>query len=185
MSEISVPIQSKKTVLKASGMAAVIAAIVSICFILPAEYNIDPTGVGKALGLTALSGQVAESSSENTLAYIPVNMDGIQENTATILIPAGRGVEYKFQLKQGEKMKYSWGVNDGVLYHDFHGEPKGDTTGYFESYSLSTAQGAEGTFTAPFDGVHGWYWKNTGTQDTEVKLWTQGTYKIIGLIGKK
>ncbi|PHR60094.1 MAG: hypothetical protein COA43_07280 [Robiginitomaculum sp.] len=185
MSEISVPVQSKKTLLKASGIAAVIAAIVSVCFILPAEYNIDPTGVGKALGLTVLSGQSVGQVAENTSEYTPVNMEGLQENTATVLIPAGRGVEYKFQLKQGEKMKYSWGVGDGVLYHDFHGEPKGDTTGYFESYSLSTAQGAEGVFTAPFDGVHGWYWKNTGTQDVEVKLWTQGTYIIIGLIGKK
>ena len=180
MSETSIQIQPKKTLLKASGIALVLAAIVSVCFILPAEYGIDPTGIGKALGVSALS-----ANNEVDSKYTPVNMDGLQENTVLVSVPAGRGVEYKFQLKKGEKMKYSWSVNQGPLYHDFHGEPKGAASGYFESYSISTAQGAEGTFTAPFDGVHGWYWKNKGANDVEVTLKTQGTYTIIGLIGGK
>lgn len=183
MNEIPIQVQPKKALLKASGIAAIIAAIVSVCFILPAEYNIDPTGIGKALGVTALS--ATGKADEVDLKYIPVNMDGLQENTVLISVPAGRGVEYKFQLQKGEKMKYSWSVNTGLLYHDFHGEPKGDTTGYFESYSISTAQSAQGTFTAPFDGVHGWYWKNKGASGVEVELKTQGTYTIIGLIGGK
>ena len=50
---------STKTLVKASISAVVVAAIALVTFILPAEYNIDPTGIGNKLGLTALA-QAAE-----------------------------------------------------------------------------------------------------------------------------
>ncbi len=42
--------------LRSTAIAAVTAGLVLLLLVLPAEYNIDPTGVGRALGLTALSG---------------------------------------------------------------------------------------------------------------------------------
>ena len=36
-------------------VTAVIAAIVLVTIVLPAEYNVDPTGIGRMLGLTSLS----------------------------------------------------------------------------------------------------------------------------------
>ena len=55
MNTINVPIHSTKTLIKASLLASVIASVLLITCILPSEYNIDPTGVGEALGLTKLS----------------------------------------------------------------------------------------------------------------------------------
>src|SRR5688500_6058082 len=37
------------------GLAAVVALVVLVLFVLPAEYGIDVTGVGRALGLTDLT----------------------------------------------------------------------------------------------------------------------------------
>ena len=76
---------------------------------------------------------------------------------------------------------YSWEVDDGSLFFDFHGEPKGDTTGFFESFAVSTADKMRGTFTAPFEGVHGWYWKNRGVNTAKVTLVTSGNYEVLGL----
>ena len=96
----------------------------------------------------------------------------------------------KFFLRTGQKMVYDWKIQESpdqtnpgpeTLIHDFHGEPEGDTTGFFESYSLSNASGAKGTFTAPFDGVHGWYWNNTSKEPVKVILVTSGTYEVLGL----
>src|SRR6185503_18083296 len=46
----------KSRILIATALAAIVAAIILVVAVLPAEYGIDPLGTGKALGLTALSG---------------------------------------------------------------------------------------------------------------------------------
>jgi hypothetical protein len=45
---------------------------------------------------------------------------------------------------------------------DFHGERAAAAAGESveESYDKVDRQGADGTFTAPFAGIHGWYWEN-------------------------
>ena len=96
-------------------------------------------------------------------------------------VPAGKGVEYKFALRTGEQMKYTWEADAGSRFFDFHGEPKGAKKGVFESYAESTATEARGTFTAPFEGTHGWYWKNEGETLAKVTLVTSGSYEVLGL----
>lgn len=38
-----------------------------------------------------------------------------------------------------------------------------------------------GVFVAPFDGEHGWYWGNRGSQFVTVTLTTSGYYHSIAL----
>ncbi|MXY57132.1 MAG: hypothetical protein F4Y41_12170 [Gammaproteobacteria bacterium] len=45
-----------KRVLLATASAFAVATAVFVAFVLPAEFGIDPTGVGGALGLTGLGG---------------------------------------------------------------------------------------------------------------------------------
>ena len=45
----------KKELVRGTLIAAVVAGIVLTVAVLPAEYGIDPTGAGKALGLTVLN----------------------------------------------------------------------------------------------------------------------------------
>jgi hypothetical protein len=104
-----------------------------------------------------------------------------QENVVTVVVPAKKGVEYKFYLKQYEKLTYEW-TSEAPLYFDFHGEPLDyEVTKYFESFTEATSDKMKGTMTVPFEGSHGWYWKNNSEQDVSVTLKTKGNYNVIGL----
>ena len=172
---------STKTLVKASIAATVVAAIALVTFILPAEYNIDPTGIGQKLGLTTLA-QANESDVVVSTNNADTNTSGSQEfKTIEVVVPAGRGVEYKFAMQQYAKMTYEWLTDGEALYFDLHGEPEGDTTGYFESYTIATSNEMKGSFTAPFAGSHGWYWKNKSEKPIAVQLLVKGEYQVIGL----
>lgn len=173
------PTVSNKSLLKATIIALVIAAIALVTIILPSEYNIDPTGIGQKLGLTVLATGETE---ENKVT--PVENDAQPESatkTIEVTVPAGRGIEYKFAMEQFSKMTYEWMTDGQTLYFDLHGEPEGDTTGYFESYVIATNAEMKGSFTAPFAGSHGWYWKNNSDQDVAIQLIVEGEFEVIGL----
>ncbi len=100
------------------------------------------------------------------------------KDVITLNLPAGKDIEYKLIILKNEVLEYSWTTNRGDLFFDFHGEPKGDQTGYFKSYKKSTESESSGSFTAPFEGTHGWYWKNKNSHDVEVNLKIKGSYKM-------
>ncbi|WOH37974.1 hypothetical protein RI844_01695 [Thalassotalea fonticola] len=167
---------STAALIKSTIIALTIAVLALVSFILPAEYNIDPTGMGEKLGLTALA------NSSVTTEPPEQNADTIElSDNFNITVPAGRGIEFKFDMQQFKKMEYEWSTEGSVLYFDLHGEPEGDTTGYYESYAIATLPEMKGSFTAPFNGVHGWYWKNKTDQAINVKLKVNGEYTVIGL----
>jgi hypothetical protein len=154
----------------------IFAAVTLLTVILPAEYNIDPTGIGHKLGLTVFNEVKTEILTSNS-ADKSENVPKIIEVT----VLAGSGVEYKFFMEQYQKLEYKW-ITDGTpLYFDLHGEPKGDTTGYFESYAIATLDKMKGSFTAPFTGSHGWYWKNKTDTPVTVQLIVKGQYTKHGL----
>ena len=186
MNDTNIPTQSKSTLLKASIAATAIAIVIYFVIILPAEYNQDPTGIGATLGLTQLSGN-DDVNSENQLAGVSSSSSNVTEQSVEesidqveIIVPAGRGLEYKFKMKQHDKLTFEWATDGSPIYFDYHGEPEGDTTGYFESYSISTAVDVKGSTTMPFNGVHGWYWKNKTDKEVMVTLKTSGVYEVIG-----
>ena len=45
------PLPSVSQLVRAIGIAAVVATVVLVTAVLPAEYGIDPTGIGQAIGL--------------------------------------------------------------------------------------------------------------------------------------
>jgi hypothetical protein len=156
------------------------AAITLLTIILPAEYNIDPTGIGHAMGLTVFNNSEVEKNASSTSQKVPENNKGLAE-TIDIMVPAHSGVEYKFTMQQHKKLSYLWLTNGTALYFDLHGEPEGNTTGYFESYAIATLNRMEGSFTTPFSGVHGWYWKNTSDIPVTLQLTVKGDYATHGL----
>lgn len=166
--------QQSRSLIKATVISFVIAMITLVLFVLPAEYNIDPTGVGAKLGLTVFNQQ--ESSVQAVTEKSDEEMDVV-----TVTVPAGRGVEYKLAMQQFQKVAYQWETEEGELYFDLHGEPEGDTTGYFESYTIATSSKVKGSFTVPFTGSHGWYWRNDSERDINVQLIIEGDYIIQGL----
>ena len=203
----SIPVHSIATLVKASVAASAIAAVILVTAILPAEYNIDPPGIGKALGLTqiaeaaSVTPDIAVSGSETVFTFgqaTPVTSKemanapsvaliaqarqtpGVRSDTVKINIPAGKGLEYKLLMDEFVHLEYEWSTGGEELYFDFHGEPKGDTTGYFESFSITTSDKMKGSLTTPFAGAHGWYWKNKTDSAIIVTLSTTGDYSIKG-----
>ncbi|WP_428355895.1 hypothetical protein [Methyloprofundus sp.] len=181
MTEVIVPVQSLKTLIISIVCAILLALFILIAFVGPAEYGIDPTGLGKKLGLTAL----AQTPQDNTKAVISCPVGENQsdwQDIVIITVPAKSGLEYKFHIQQGDEIAYAWLSDGSDLYFDFHGEPAGDKTGYFKSYRESTASHSNGLLTTPFSGTHGWYWRNDTNKAVQITLKTKGQYQIKGLI---
>lgn len=199
MNDINPNLPSLKSLLIASAFAVLLAIVILILAVLPAEYGIDITGFGKKMGLTTLSIQTEATNYSPTTSCPPLSTladnqgqskAGITKKqtqpqwqySININIPAGKGLEYKFYLVKGEILEYSWTTNGAKLYFDFHGEPKDDKTGYFESFRESTDNQSNGTLTAHFDGPHGWYWENKTREQVTLVLKTKGSYRILGFM---
>ena len=97
----------------------------------------------------------------------------------TVSVPPKSGKEYKFYLVEGGTMEYSWAADKGDLFFDFHGEPTGGKKGYSESFKKAILSKFDGTFTAPFSGTIGWYWKNNTSSTIVVTLKAKGSYIVM------
>jgi hypothetical protein len=101
------------------------------------------------------------------------------QDTITVTVPAEGGIEYKLHMYEGKELEFTWQTDVTQLYFDFHGEPAGDTTGYFKSYKIATSTTDSGSFIAPFEGTHGWYWQNNSTEDVVVTVNVKGEYQRL------
>lgn len=175
---MSTELQTTASLIKATVIAFVVGAITLVLFVLPAEYNIDPTGVGEKLGLTVFH-------QENEVSPESATTTAGSEDAVTVTVPAGRGIEYKLTMQQFSKVKYQWQTDGADIYVDMHGEPPAGTEGYpdgyFESYTIATIDEMKGSFTAPYYGSHGWYFRNTSDKDINIQLIFEGDYAIEGL----
>ena len=103
------------------------------------------------------------------------------KDTVLVTIPARSEKEYKLRLAKGATFKYSWITDKDELYFDFHGEPTGDTTGYFKSFQKSTDSRSTGSLTTYFEGTHGWYWKNASSYPVNITLKLSGEYQRLDI----
>ena len=180
-------IVARERIAVAAGAALLIAGLILVIAVLPAEYGIDPLGIGRLLGLTAISDVAkrvealtadrAASGGGGIPAIAPQDRE-YREETVDFKIAPGQFVEYKYRLGKGEALLYSWKAT-GRVNVDTHAEPDGAPQGYAESYEKTdrVTQGS-GTLTAPFSGIHGWYWQNQGDSDVTVTLASAGFYKL-------
>jgi hypothetical protein len=125
---------------------------------------------------------VSESSDKSVSAIVETPEESQEAQWSapiTISIPARSSSEYKINIAKEASIEYSWETDKGKLFFDFHGEPKGDMTGYFKSYKKDTSEKYQGPLTAPFEGTHGWYWKNSNTHNVVVTLKLKGSYSLI------
>jgi len=95
----------------------------------------------------------------------------------TIRIPARSDKEYKLHLDKGATFEYLWYTSGTELFFDLHGEPKGDTSGYFKTFKKATSSHDRGGLTTIFAGTHGWYWKNNTQSPVDITLKTKGEYQ--------
>lgn len=205
MTTNSQPIMGKKQLLKSLIFAFIIGAIVLVTAVFPAEYGMDPLGTGKLFGFNKLyQGESTEAidaeSSGIELRKLTLERLGspketktpeavnnpvtdtqfqIREDIITVVVPAKKGIEYKiYGLKYGN-VKYDWVTDKSIVYTDFHGEIINDKSGFYESYLHAYSNNMAGTVTLPFEGKHGWYYRNETNEDITITLRLKGEYELF------
>jgi len=169
----------------AAGIALLVAGLLLVTVILPAEFAVDPLGIGAKLGLMELGavGRQVEALNASTAAgtsqaaLVVPQEKPFNHETVTFELKPGGSIEYKYRLDKGEALLYSWSAPAPVNF-EFHAEPDGAPRGYAQTYEKSTAAAASGTLTAPFPGIHGWYWENPTERPVTVTLTSSGFYNL-------
>ena len=157
---------SLRTVSLATLAALVVAGALLVTTVLPAEYGLDPLGTGRLLGLSALADTNQGAVSPTERPYLT--------DTAEYTLGPFEWIEFKYRLEEGAGMLFEWKATAPVRY-DFHGEPDAGPE-FAESFESEDGSERRGTFTAPFSGIHGWYWQNRTTEEVTVTIRTAGFY---------
>ncbi len=179
-----IEVPSKRRLALTTVIALGIAIMLLVSVVLPAEYGVDPLGTGRALGLVAISAPVAKAETAPTgaTAYTPDQMGPIsyyassyKTDSTEFQLGPYEYVEYKYGLEKGAGMVFSWTATADVR-HDFHGQPEGGGSGSEESFDKKPRREGHGVLTAPFSGIHGWYWENPGGETITVRITSAGYY---------
>jgi hypothetical protein len=178
------PAPSAKTLAVASALAVLAATVVLVTAVLPAEYGIDPLGTGRRLGFLALSqadhpapvpppqGTVLAPVREGQIDLYPGEF---KVDSRQFVLGPYEYVEFKYQMAKDAVMLFSWSA-DGDVQQDFHGDREGAAADAAQSYDKQPRRKSDGSFTAPFPGIHGWYWENPGGATVTVTVRTAGFY---------
>ncbi len=193
-SEPSAPppiVEVRHRIATAAGAALLVAGVLLVTTVLPAEFAVDPTGIGRRLGLLDLgvTGQAVEqlnaaaaggaggASGASAVPILAKQPGGFRQETVEFRIAPRGSLEYKYRLDKGQPMFYAWKATTTVNF-EAHAEPDGAPRGYAQSYEKGAAAADSGTLTAPFAGIHGWYWENPSDTEATVTLTTAGFYTI-------
>ena len=190
---------SSAQLLRSTFIAAIGAVFILVAVVLPAEYGIDPTGVGRTLGLTEM-GEIKkelsdEAESDHSSAPGTENSFNLFSRFADLLVtPAyaqsadawrddisftlkpGETHEVKLTMNEGDVAEYRMVVEGGRVNFDLHAHGRGQSITY-EKGRGST--GSEGELVAAFSGNHGWFWRNRDKTPLTVTLKIRGAYSAL------
>ena len=190
-------------------IAVLIAIVLLITTILPAERGIDPSGIGRVLGLTKMGEiKVSLAAEANAKATMPIENAGVaqavrpitqtpsatvyaaptatasakstQQHTMTIVLKPDQGAEIKLSMRKDARVRYEWTSAGGLVNFDTHGDPVNAPQGFYHGYGKGRgATNDTGAFVAAFDGKHGWFWRNRSSSEITITLKTSGDYEQI------
>ena len=195
---------STRKLVRSTVIALLTAVGLLVTVVMPSEHAVDPTGVGRALGLTqmgelkiilaqealadAAPPQAAAPAPAPQVAQVqpiakpaaqpaPTPTSALKTNQMSVTLKPGEGTEIKLEVLKGKSVSYEWTAVGGPVNFDTHGEPYNGEKGYFHSYSKGKqVKSDKGEFTAIFDGTHGWFWRNRSNNDVTIALKTNGDY---------
>ncbi len=175
---------SKTAIVKATLLALLVAAILLVTIVLPAEYGIDLLRTGNALGLIDLADtESAELRGPAEIVTLPgpewahvAQAAPYKQDTVEFTIGPQDGMEYKYRIEEGGGLMYSWTAT-APIHYEFHAEPDDTPRGYAENFDTEDdSPSAHGTYVAPWPGIHGWYWENRTDEEVTIRLTTQGFF---------
>ena len=195
--------------LRATFIAAATAGVLLVAVVLPSEYGVDPTGAGRALGLTEMGEikmQLAEEAALATAAETAASQEAartavaqaarggvrpaaIAEQPAASSVTAGRTDVTRLTLAPGEGAEIKFTANEGARVA-FNWSVEGGHVNYdthadapgisYHGYGKGReSTGEQGDLVAAFDGSHGWFWRNRSGAPVTLTLRTEGEYSEI------
>lgn len=186
------PPVGRRALLTTLAAASAIAAIVFVGVVLPAEFDRDPTGLGKLTGLTALAkAKAAPPPVSADATALPARFYPTAFRADEIDIPlntadAGKGgeeLEYKVRMAKGATLVYALTVtgldNPEEFYFDFHGERPGPSGPEVVEYLQATGLRSNGALVAPMDGIHGFFLQNSAAKPAVAHLRLSGFYTLV------
>ncbi|WP_164660472.1 transmembrane anchor protein [Tropicibacter sp. Alg240-R139] len=184
---------SSAQLVKSTIIAAVAAAVILITIVLPAEYGIDPTRIGRLLGLTEMGeikSQLTDEAEQDRQAdeqeksslldlFIPAahaqEAEVWQDQVSFELTP-GQGAEWKLVMGKDAQAEFRWFTSDGRVNYDLHGDGSGKSISYKKGRGVASETG---TISAAFTGNHGWFFRNRTSTPLTVTLQLRGAYTDI------
>ena len=200
---------STRKLVRSTVIALLTAIGLLVTVVMPSEYAVDPTGVGRALGLTQMGElkiilaqeALADAAPPQAIAPAPApapqiaqiqpaalpatqpaaaTAPALKTNQMTVTLKPGEGTEIKLEVLKNKTVSYEWTAVGGPVNYDTHGEPYNGEKGYFHSYNKGKqVKSDKGEFTAIFDGTHGWFWRNRSNNDVTISLTTTGDYLSV------
>ena len=185
---------STKQLIVSTMIAFIVAMILLVTVILPAEYGIDPTGLGKVIGLTKmgdiktqLASEAKQSEKEPALTEaneeavssetLPIEAIPLEVEERTVQLKPGEAAEIKLSMMKGAIVTYHWFVDIGHVNYDTHADGQGIK--YFGYTKGKATTEDKGELKAEFDGKHGWFWRNRSDKNVTVTLKVSGDYSGI------
>ncbi len=180
---------SNKRLFKSTIIAIVSAAIILVTIVLPAEYGVDPTGIGSLTGLkrmgeikTSLAEELEADQSSQVIVdeeTVPDELPSSNQRrseTMSVTLDTGESTEIKITMQKDSSVDFNWSSNAAPAFYDLHGDSKDIS---YHIYEKGTAASKQGTLVAAFDGNHGWYWKNRSNTPITITLTATGSYQDI------
>jgi hypothetical protein len=174
------PLPSIAQLTKATAAALAIAGLVLTTTVLPAEYGIDPLGAGRALGLLKMTNGASPAPATAPAGPVARTSAALRSDEMTVTLAPGEGAEVKALIRKGQHFVFSWSTDGAPVKADMHGEPEHAKANEFTTYWKEPQQtGGRGEFTAGFDGIHGWFWRNKGAQPVTIKVQVTGFHEKL------
>src|SRR3990167_4776826 len=163
---------STRKLLRSTVLAILVAAGLLVTVVMPSEYAVDPTGVGRALGLTqmgelkiilaqealadATPPQASAPAPAMQVAQVqpvakpvaqpaPTPTSALKTNQMSVTLKPGEGTEIKLEVLKGKSVSYEWTAVGGPVNFD----------------------------------THGWFWRNRSNNDVTIALKTNGDYLSV------
>jgi len=188
-SETELP--SPAQLLRSTLAAMIVAAGLLVTVVLPAESAIDPTGIGRLLGLTQMGevkialAQEAEAAAHADLgepADAPAStapaeaVAPAEAREVTLTLAPDEAAEIKVDMLAGRTIAFEWETDGPRVNFDLHGDAPGID---YHRYTRGTDARVAGELEAAFDGAHGWFWRNRSGQTVNIVLRVSGDFTDV------
>jgi hypothetical protein len=184
-------------------VTSIVTTLLLFAWVLPSYYHSDPVGWGANLGISSASvhretkpvshdlkladpvvDRVVAQANPTPPVAVTQAADSLAErdDTVQLTIPPKQSLDYRLAMERDYDLDYSWTANGKTVTTELRGETKDGKTPS-KTFAKLTSTSGKGFFIVPFNGQFGWHWQNKTNQPITIRLYSKGTYQVIGQVG--